>query len=176
MCRNSKLTLQSIPTALFIAFWMWGVTSFIPRKGKPFTDFESTIPWAFIAFGMLFVLQALYLLFGHYIRNWLEWRNVEYALTNQRLLFRGGVREVRERSLPLGSLMEGVEIRRVRRNNIGDIAFQSPEPSKNPKHIGEQIQQMFNPEKRTEGLAFFAVEHVHDVYRQILTLTAELRK
>ena len=28
-----------------------------------------------------FVLQALYLLLvGHYLRNWLEWKNVEYAV------------------------------------------------------------------------------------------------
>jgi hypothetical protein len=174
--RNPKFTLQSIPIALFISFWMWGVISFIPRKGKPFSDFESTIPWAFVAFGMLFVAQALYLLFGHYIRSWVEWKNIEYAVTNHRLVFRGGVLEVREWSLPLTSLGEGVEVRGLRPGDIGDVIFQRPEKGNEAKGFPDLIKQIFNPERQNEGLGFYAVEHVHDIYRHILGAAADLRK
>lgn len=170
------MTFQGVPIAVFIAFWMWGVLRVVPRKGKPFADFESTIPWLFIAFGMLFVLQAFYLLFGHYIRSWLEWKNVEYALTNQRMVFRSGWLKVHERSLPLNSLVEGFEVRKLRAGGVGDIVFQKPEQPKKPKHFGEIIQQMFNPELQNEGLGFYAVEHVQDVYRLIATAATDVRK
>jgi len=70
--KDMKLTLTAIPLAVFITFWM-SMALRIPKKDGP----GSVMAWLFPAFGMLFVLQALYLLIGHYLRNWLEWRNVE---------------------------------------------------------------------------------------------------
>jgi hypothetical protein len=70
--KDAKLTLTGIPVAAFIAFWM-STALRIPKDGSP----GGVIAWIFPAFGMIFVVQALYLLVGHYLRNWLEWKNVE---------------------------------------------------------------------------------------------------
>ncbi len=77
--KDAKLTLTGIPVAVFIAFWM-SMALRIPKEGSP----GGVIAWLFPAFGMIFVLQALYLLAGHYLRNWLEWKYVEYAITGGR--------------------------------------------------------------------------------------------
>ena len=84
--KDRKLTLTGIPVAVFITFWM-SMALRIPRKGGS----ENIMAWLFPAFGMIFVLQALYLLGGHYVRNWVEWNNVEYAVTNRRTVIRRGV-------------------------------------------------------------------------------------
>jgi hypothetical protein len=62
--KDAKMTLAGIPVGVFITFWM-SMALKIPKNAGLFA-------WLFPAFGMLFVLQALYLLVGHYFRNWLE--------------------------------------------------------------------------------------------------------
>jgi hypothetical protein len=62
--KDAKLTLTGIPVAVFIAFWM-SMALRIPKEGSP----RGLIAWLFPAFGMIFVLQALYLLAGHYLRT-----------------------------------------------------------------------------------------------------------
>ncbi|MGA8761255.1 MAG: hypothetical protein WB562_00040, partial [Candidatus Sulfotelmatobacter sp.] len=89
--KDMKLTFAGIPVAIFMTFWM-GMALRIPKKGGP----EGVVAWLFPAFGMLFVLQALYLLVGHYLRNWLEWENVEYAVTSRRTVIRRGIWRVSE--------------------------------------------------------------------------------
>jgi hypothetical protein len=90
--KDAKLTLGGIPVAVFMIFWM-SMALRIPKK-------DGAVAWLFPAFGLLFVLQALYLLVGHYLRNWLEWANIEYAVTNRRTVIRRGLWRVSEMSRP----------------------------------------------------------------------------
>jgi hypothetical protein len=114
---------------------------------------------------MLFVLQALYLLFGHYLRNWMEWENVEYAVTNRRTVVRRGVWRVSEMSRPHSD--SPIEVRVKTDEAVGDVLFQARDKP-NVKGFGQQIQSMFNPELRTSELGLYAVENPSDVYRTIL--------
>jgi hypothetical protein len=116
--KDAKLTLTGIPVAVFMAFWMSMVLR-IPKKGGP----EDLAAWLFPAFGMIFVLQALYLLVGHYLRNWLEWKNVEYAITNRRTVIRKGLWQTSELSRTHSD--SPIEVRASKDDAVGDIIFQA---------------------------------------------------
>jgi hypothetical protein len=162
--KDAKLTLTGIPVAVFIAFWM-SMALRIPKGGGP----GGVIAWLFPAFGMIFVLQALYLLVGHYLRNWLEWKNVEYAITNRRTVIRRGVWQVSELSRTHSD--SPLEVRASTDGALGDVIFQA-RGKLNINGLKEQLSGMFNPELRTGAFGLYAVEHPGDVYRTILSQTS----
>jgi hypothetical protein len=159
--KDAKQTLAGIPVAVFITFWMWMAIR-IPRKGGS----EGVMAWFFPAFGMLFVFQALYLVLGHYYRNWLEWQNVEYAVTNRRTVVRRGLWRIREVSRPHSDAP--IEVKSHDEGRVGDIIFEST-LKPNVRGFGQQIQAMFNPELRTGEFGLYAIENPGDVYRMILS-------
>lgn len=114
----------------------------IPKRGGP----ESFMGWLFPAFGMLFVLQALYLLVGHYLRNWLEWGNVEYAVTNRRTVIRRGLWQVSEMSRPHSE--SPIELRAKSGADVGDVIFQA-RGKFNVNDFRQQLSRMFNPEVKS---------------------------
>jgi hypothetical protein len=161
--KDAKLTLTGIPVAVFIAFWM-SMALRIPKEGSP----GGLIAWLFPAFGMIFVLQALYLLVGHYLRNWLEWKNVEYAITNRRTVVRRGVWRVSELSRTHSD--SPIEVRASTDGALGDVIFQA-RGKLNINGFKQQLTGMFNPELRTGEFGLYAVEHPGNVYRTILSQT-----
>jgi hypothetical protein len=161
--KDAKLTLTGIPVAVFIAFWM-SMALKIPKKGSP----EDWMAWLFPAFGVIFVLQALYLLVGHYLRNWLEWKNVEYAVTNRRTVIRKGVWRVSELSRTHSD--SPIEVRSSTDGALGDVIFQA-RSKLSINGLGQQLSGMFNPELRKGEFGLYAVEHPGDVYRTILAQT-----
>jgi hypothetical protein len=154
---DAKQTLMGIPMAAFIAFWMWFVLK-IPRDAGP-------MRWVFVCFGILFVLQAVYLLIGHYVRNWYEWHNVEYAVTNKRVIVRRGLWASSEISRAYSS--EPLELRTSSDGSVGDLIFRTNE-SRRSKNFAEQIQLMFNPEQRSGEFGLYAVERPVEPYRIIV--------
>jgi len=127
---------------------------------------ENIMAWLFPAFGMLFVLQALYLLVGHYLRNWLEWKNVEYAVTNRRTVVRRGLWRVFEVSRPHSG--SPIEVRAGADGAVGDIKFQAlGKPA--VTGLKQQLESIFNPDRRTGEFVLSAVQNPNDVYRTILT-------
>jgi hypothetical protein len=160
MMKDMKLTLTGIPVAVFITFWM-SMALKIPRKGGP----GNVIGWLFPAFGMIFVLQALYLLAGHYLRNWLEWKNVEYAVTNRRTVIRRGVWRIVEVSRPHSD--SPIEVRAKTDGAVGDVIFQA-RGGFNMNDLRQQLNSKFNPELRRGEFGLYAVESPGDVYRIIL--------
>lgn len=161
--KDMKLTLTGIPVAVFITFWM-SMALRIPRKGGP----ENVIGWLFPAFGMLFVLQALYFLVGHYLRNWLEWKNVEYAVTSRRTVIRRGLWRVSEMSRPHSD--SPIEVRASTNGAVGDVIFQARGKLR-VNGFAKQLNSMFNPQLRTGELGLYAVENPGDVCRIILAQT-----
>lgn len=164
--KDAKLTLTGIPVAAFIAFWM-STALRIPKDGSP----GGVIAWIFPAFGMIFVVQALYLLVGHYLRNWLEWKNVEYAITNRRTVIRRGVWQVSELSRAHSD--SPVEVRASTDGAVGDVIFRAP-GKLNINGLKQQLSGMFNHEVRAGEFGLYAVEHPGDVYRTILSQTTAL--
>jgi hypothetical protein len=161
MMKDRKLTLTAIPLGVFITFWM-SMALRIPKKGGP----ENIMAWLFPAFGMLFVLQALYLLVGHYLRNWVEWKNVEYAVTNRRTVVRRGLWRVFEVSRPHSG--SPIEVRAGADGAVGDIKFQAlGKPA--VTGLKQQLESIFNPDLRTGEFVLSAVQNPNDVYRTILT-------
>jgi hypothetical protein len=160
MKKDMKLTLTGIPLAVFITFWM-SMALRIPKKDGP----GSIIVWLFPAFGMIFALQALYLLVGHYLRNWLEWKNIEYAVTNRRTIIRRGFWRIFEVSRPHSD--SPIEVRSSTDGAVGDVIFQARRKL-NPNGLGQQLNSMFNPELRTGEFGLYAVENPSEVYRTIL--------
>jgi hypothetical protein len=161
MMKDRKLTLTAIPLGVFITFWM-SMALRIPKKGGP----ENIMAWLFPAFGMLFVLQALYFLVGHYLRNWLEWKNVEYAVTNRRTVVRRGLWRVFEVSRPHSG--SPIEVRAGADGAVGDIKFQAlGKPA--VTGLKQQLESIFNPDRRTGEFVLSAVQNPNDVYRTILT-------
>ena len=160
--KDAKLTLTGVPVAVFIAFWM-SMALKIPKKGSP-----AGVEWLFPAFGMSFVLQALYLLVGHYLRNWLEWKNVEYAITNRRTVIRRGVWRVSELSRTHSDAP--IELRANTYGALGDVIFKT-RGKPNINDLKQQLSSMFNPELRTGEFGLYAIEHPGDVYRTILSQT-----
>jgi hypothetical protein len=160
MTKDKKLTLTAIPLAVFITFWM-SMALRIPKKGGS----ENIMTWLFPAFGILFVLQALYLLFGHYLRNWLEWKNVEYAVTSRRTVVRRGLWRIFEVSRPHSD--SPIEVRASADGAVGDIKFQA---LGKPAVVGlkQQLENMFNPDLKTGEFGLYAVVNPSDVYRTIL--------
>jgi hypothetical protein len=158
--KDRKLTLTAIPLAVFITFWM-SMALRVPKKGGS----ENIMTWLFPAFGILFVLQALYLLFGHYLRNWLEWKNVEYAVTNRRTVVRRGLWRIFEVSRPHSD--SPIEVRASADGAVGDIKFQA---LGKPAVVGlkQQLENMFNPDLKTGEFGLYAVANPSDVYRTIL--------
>jgi hypothetical protein len=157
--KDAKQTLVGIPVTVFITFWMAMVLR-IPREGT-----ENVAGWLFPAFGMIFVLQALYLLVGHYLRNWLEWRNVEYAVTNRRTIIRRGLWRPFEVGRPHSD--SPIEVRAKNDGAVGDVIFRA-QGTLNVKGLQQQLSSMFNPEARSGEFGLYAVEHPGDVYRIIL--------
>jgi hypothetical protein len=155
--KDAKLTLAGIPVSVFIIFWM-SMALRIPKK-------EGPIAWLFPAFGMLFVFQSLYLLVGHYLRNWLEWKNVEYAVTNRRTVIRRGVWRASEVSRPHSD--SPIEVRANTEGVIGDVKFQAKGKLAS-SGLKQQLESMFNPDARTGEFGLYAVENPSDVYRTIL--------
>src|ERR1700733_11218702 len=161
MMKDRKLTLTAIPLGIFITFWM-SMALRIPKKGGP----ENIMAWLFPAFGMLFVLQALYLLVGHYLRNWLEWKNVEYAVTNRRTVVRRGLWRVFEVSRPHSG--SPIEVRAGADGAVGDIKIQAlGKPA--VTGLKKQLKSFFNPDLRTGEFVLSAMQNPNDVYRTILT-------
>ena len=134
--KDAKLTLAGIPVAAFITFWM-SMALRIPKKAGP-------VAWLFPMFGMLFVLQSLYLLVGHYLRNWLEWENVEYAVTNRRTVIRRGLWRVFEVSRPHSD--SPIEVRASTDGAVGAVIFQPP-GKPNLTRFSQQISSMFNSQQ-----------------------------
>lgn len=162
--KDAKLTLTGIPVAVFITFWMSMVLR-IPKTGGP----EDLMAWLFPAFGMIFVLQALYLLVGHYLRNWLEWKNIEYAITNRRTVIRKGFWRVSELSRTHSD--SPIELRASTDGAVGDVIFQA---RRNLTVLGlrEQLSSIFNPELRKGEFGLYALEHPGDIYLTILAQTS----
>jgi hypothetical protein len=158
--KDARQTLAGLPVAIFMTFWM-SMALRIPKKDGP-------IAWLFPAFGILFVVQALYLLVGHYLRNRLEWKNVEYAVTNRRTIIRRGLWRVSEVSRPHSDAP--IEVRASSDGAVGSVIFQGPKPSLNG--FGQQITSMFNPEFRTGAFGLYALENPAHVYRIILAQTS----
>jgi hypothetical protein len=158
--KDAKLTLGGIPVAVFITFWM-SMALRIPKKA-------GLVAWIFPAFGMIFVLQALYLLVGHYMRNWMEWNNVEYAVTNRRTIIRRGLWRVSEVSRPHSA--SPIELRASADGLVGSVIFQGSKPSLS--RFGQQISSMFNPELRTGEFGLHALENPGNVYQIILAQTS----
>ncbi len=157
--KDSKQTLAGIPVAIFMTFWM-SMALRIPKKAGP-------IAWFFPAFGMLFVAQALHFLLGHYLRNWLEWQNIEYAVTNRRTIIRRGLWRVSEVSRPHSD--SPIEVRTSGDGAVGSVIFRVPKPSL--IRFGHQIGSMFNPELRAGEFGLYALENPGNVYRIILAQT-----
>jgi hypothetical protein len=161
--KDAKLTIGGIPVAVFITFWM-AMALRIPKKA-------GLVAWLFPAFGMLFVLQALYLLVGHYLRNWLEWKNIEYAVTSRRTIIRRGLWRVSEVSRPHSD--SPTEVRASSDGAVGDVIF--PAGGKpNLSRFGQQISSMFNPELSTGEFGLYALENPGNVYRIILAQTSAI--
>jgi hypothetical protein len=157
--KDAKQTLVGIPVAVFITFWM-SMALKIPKHGP-----GSAIGWLFPAFGMIFAMQALYLLIGHYLRNWLEWRNVEYAVTNRRTIIRRGLWRPFEVSRPHSD--SPIEVRAKNDGAVGDVVFRA-QGTPNVKSLQQQLNSMFNPEVRSGEFGLYAIDHPSDVYRIIL--------
>jgi hypothetical protein len=158
--KDAKLTFGGVPVAVFITFWM-SMALRIPKKA-------GLVAWFFPAFGMIFVLQALYLLVGHYVRNWLEWRNIEYAVTNRRTIIRRGIWRVSEMSRPHSDAP--IEVRASADGAVGDVIFRT-QGKLGVNGITKQLNSMFNPEVRTGEFGLYAVENPAGVYRTILAQT-----
>lgn len=158
--KDAKLTLGGIPVGVFMAFWM-SMALRIPKK-------DGLVARLFPAFGMLFVLQALYLLVGHYLRNWLEWNNIEYAITNRRTIIRRGLWRVSEVSRLHSD--SPIEVRSSADGGVGSVIFQGIKPSIN--RFSQQISSMFNPELRTGEFGLYTLENPGNVYRTILSQTS----
>jgi len=158
--KDAKLTFGGIPVAVFITFWM-SFALRIPRKA-------GLLAWLFPAFGMIFVFQALYLLVGHYVRNWLEWRNIEYAVTSRRTIIRRGIWRISEISRPHSDAP--IEVRASPDGAVGDVIFQT-QGKLSVNGITKQLNSMFNPELRTGEVGLYGVENPADVYRTILAQT-----
>lgn len=159
--KDAKQTVMGIPVAVFITFWMWFALQ-IPRK--------EVVGWLFPAFGILFVMQALYMLCGHYLRNWLEWRNIEYAVTNRRTIVRCGLWRIHEASRPHSD--SPTELRGKSESEVGDIIFQSDQTPK-IRGLSQQIQAMFNPQLKTGEFGLYALQDPATVYRIILAQTSD---
>jgi hypothetical protein len=165
--KDAKQSLYGIPIAAFITFWMWGALQ-IPKKGKEPGDFESVMPWVFVLFGSIFVLQALNLLFGHYIRNWLEWRNVQYAVTNRRAVVRKGLFSVSEISMPYAALRSSVELH-TKPDGVGDIIFERRQTDEKTSNFAQAMQRAFNPADAAVSFAFYRIPMAAEVYRTLLS-------
>lgn len=142
-------------------FWM-SMALRIPKKDGP-------VAWLFPAFGLLFVLQALYLLVGHYLRNWLEWSNIEYAVTNRRTIIRRGLRRISEVSRPHSD--SPIEVRASADGAVGSVIFQARDKPNLKGGFTQQLNSIFNPELKTGEFGLYAVENPGDVYRTILAQT-----
>jgi hypothetical protein len=157
--KDAKQTLIGIPVAIFITFWM-SMALKIPKDGP-----RNVAGWLFPAFGMIFVLQALYLLIGHYFRNWFEWRNVEYAVTNRRTISRRGLWRPFEVSRPHSD--SPIEVRTKNDGAVGDVIFRT-QGGPRVNSFQRQLGSMFNPEARSGEFGLYAIDHPSDVYRIIL--------
>jgi len=162
--KDAKMTLAGIPVGIFITFWM-SMALKIPKKA-------GLMAWLFPAFGMLFVLQALYFLVGHYFRNWVEWKNVEYAVTSRRTIIRRGFWRVSEVSRPHSD--SPVEVRASSDGAVGAVIFHGDKPNLNG--FGQQIGSMFNPQLKTGEFGLYALENPGNVYRIILAETSAAPK
>jgi len=91
--KDAKLTLTGIPVAVLIAFWM-SMALRIPKEGSP----GGVIAWLFPAFGDDLCPSSAVPLSWSLFADWLEWKNVEYAITNRRTVIRRGVWQVSELS------------------------------------------------------------------------------
>jgi hypothetical protein len=165
--KDAKLTLTGISVAVFITFWM-SMALKIPKRGGP----ENIMGWLFPAFGMIFVLQALNLLVGHYLRNWLEWANIEYAITNRRTVIRRGLWKVSEVSRPHSD--SPIELQAQSGAGVGDVVFQA-RGRFNVNDFKQQLSRMFNPEVTAGEFGLYAVEHPDDVYRIILAQSGTIQ-
>jgi hypothetical protein len=81
--KDAKLTLTGIPVAVLIAFWM-SMALRIPKEGSP----GGVIAWLFPAFGDDLCPSSAVPLSWSLFADWLEWKNVEYAITNRRTVIR----------------------------------------------------------------------------------------
>ena len=108
-------------------------------------------------------------LLGHYLRNWLEWENVEYAVTNRRTVIRRGLWRVFEVSRPHSD--SPIEVRASTDGAVGAVIFQPP-GKPNLTRFSQQISSMFNPELRTKEFGLYGLENPGNVYRIILAQTS----
>jgi len=162
--KDAKLTLTGIPVAVFIAFWM-SMALRIPKEGSP----GGVIAWLFPAFGDDLCPSSAVPLSWSLFADWLEWKNVEYAITNRRTVIRRGVWQVSELSRTHSD--SPIEVRASTDGALGDVIFQA-RGKLNISGLKEQLSGMFNPELRTSAFGLYAVEHPGDVYRTILSQTS----
>jgi hypothetical protein len=106
-----------------------------------------------------------------YVRNWLEWRNIEYAVTSRRTIIRRGVWRVSEMSRPHSDAP--IQVRASADGAVGDVIFQA-HGKLSVNGITKQLNSMFNPELRTGEFGLYALENPFDVYRMILAQTSAL--
>jgi hypothetical protein len=82
---------QSCFGVFFLGFAIfWTVTAFMGTRGAPDEGMGVMFKYFFPLFGVPFILVGAGTTFGHYLVAAAEWPNVEYALTNQRVLIRTG--------------------------------------------------------------------------------------
>jgi hypothetical protein len=82
---------QSCFGVFFLGFALfWTATAFTATHAAPDAGMPAVFRYLFPLFGVPFVLVGAGLTFGQYIVAAAEWPNVEYALTNQRVLIRTG--------------------------------------------------------------------------------------
>lgn len=167
--KDAKLTLSGIPVAVFMTFWM-ALALRIPKKGSP----DDLFAWIFPLFGLLFVLQALYMLVGHYLKNWLEWQNVAYAVTNKRVVARRGLWQVSESSRLHSDIPMELKIRGD--GTVGDIVFESPQHRK-AADIGffQRMEGGFFA-KSPGQFGLFAIEQPQEVYRILISQASAARQ
>jgi hypothetical protein len=89
----------------FSLFWTGGVLV-MTHLGASAAGEEWPAPlvYLFPLFGLPFILVGAGLTFGHYIFAAMDWKNVEYALTNRRILIRSGARTVTTSSTELADV------------------------------------------------------------------------
>ena len=99
----------------------------------------------------------------------MEWRNVEYAVTNRRTIVRRGVWRVFEVSRPHSD--SPIQVRSSTDGTVGDVVFQA-RGKLTITGLKQQLESMFDPDLRTGEFGLYAVENPGDVYRTILAQTS----
>lgn len=132
-----KYVVRKWPMSCFGAFFLgfaifWTIQAFLMTREIPAEagGMGMMFRYFFPLFGVPFIIVGAALTFGHFIFSGMSWKNMEYAITNQRVLIRSGARTISVSSTELedvtGVTVTGTEVGKVTFNVVGAPSGYAP--------------------------------------------------